>query len=336
MKSAGSNSAASISYKFARQRLNEFVRKTIKYPLLSVLRHGPRLAEEHAFNVSIESLLPPNPQVRKKASEAFKGFLAASSLMHTEEGMHEHTVTRRTMQLREQGVKSAGAHFSELQDVLGSQKAAEAFLDKYRAVRHDLLFHLDGRAEKFRAKVQALRFGQNRRVNCSATKEQIPVNANPSRLENVFILKWRIASRTAVYICREYTTKFTSRIRLSNEVFDDLDGKSLMDWLIMRTQPGRKTTRSDGSTIDVLGPEVDTRIRIVVRGTDAVEAMGALSELLTVGERIDKCVEPGCPSPPWLARLRPEAIEYACSHGHHWEVARNTSSDNSRTIVSHT
>jgi hypothetical protein len=152
-------------------------------------------------------------------------------------------------------------------------------------------------------------------------KAQIPMNPIVT-LEKEFVLKWRIATWTAAYICRDYMTKFVSDIRLSNGIFDNLDGKSFFDWLMMRTTPERKTTRPDGSTIDVMGPEVDTRIRIVVRGPDAVEAMAALSELLTVGERIDKCVEPGCPSPPWLARLGPEAIVYACSHGHHWEVAR--------------
>jgi hypothetical protein len=50
--------------------------------------------------------------------------------------------------------------------------------------------------------------------------------------------------------------------------------------------------------------------------------MNALEELLTAGERLEHCIQPDCPSPPWLCELHPDRIDFACSHGHFWQVPR--------------
>ena len=151
------------------------------------------------------------------------------------------------------------------------------------------------------------------------------------KLEKEFVLKWRIASGAAGYIIAEFTSTAVSQVQISSTDLVrggfpfghvQFDGKDFYCWLFLRSQPDRRTIRKDGSGIDVLGPEAGSRIRIAVQGPDAKAVMEALTELLTVGERVDHCVEPDCPSPPFLSSLELHKIAYACSHGHSWEVPR--------------
>jgi mannitol/fructose-specific phosphotransferase system IIA component (Ntr-type) len=86
----------------------------------------------------------------------------------------------------------------------------------------------------------------------------------------------------------------------------------------------------DSKTLRDAGLKARSRIRVTAQGPDAAAAMDALSELFSCGARIDRCIEPGCSSPPILTGYGPDIINYACSNCHAWGVSR---SDASKVIL---
>jgi phosphotransferase system HPr (HPr) family protein len=145
-------------------------------------------------------------------------------------------------------------------------------------------------------------------------------------IEKEFETKWRIGARGAAVIVR-LTSRFRSEIWLSHHG-EAVNGKSIMG--IMMLGGAMPESEADNKTLPDTGLKARSLIRVTAQGPDAAAAMDALSELFSCGARIDRCIEPGCPSPPILAGYGPDIIHYACSYGHAWAVSR---SDASKVVV---
>ena len=145
-----------------------------------------------------------------------------------------------------------------------------------------------------------------------------------SQLVKEFELKWRIGIRTATFIVGKVTKRFASNIQVSSDKHTG-DGKKLFDWLALGWDPEHeRIVVVDGRAIANAGPEAGTRIKVAINGPDAVAAMDALTELFSIGVRVSRCIERGCPSPPiliWYTRHENRfVIDYGCSAWHHWQV----------------
>jgi phosphotransferase system HPr (HPr) family protein len=127
-----------------------------------------------------------------------------------------------------------------------------------------------------------------------------------------FELKWRVGAGTAGTISR-IASGFKSKIE-TEFAGNRIDAKEVMQWLLLGTTPAGRPTDS--------GLQAGDRITIIAEGPDAEAAMRALTELFTVGERLDRCPHAGCPSTPTLHFYSAKKISYGCSKGHDWEVAR--------------
>ena len=121
------------------------------------------------------------------------------------------------------------------------------------------------------------------------------------RVQRQFQLKWRLGARTACLILK-LGNRFSSTIQLSDGE-SITNTRSIMGLLCLSGQPG-------------------ANIAVTVTGADAGDAMDALSEMLTCGERTDQCREPGCLGLPCLVSYTTDAIHYGCEHGHLWRTHR--------------
>ncbi|MCX6922287.1 MAG: tetratricopeptide repeat protein [Verrucomicrobia bacterium] len=145
-----------------------------------------------------------------------------------------------------------------------------------------------------------------------------------SQLVKEFELKWRIEVRAAMFIVDKITKRFASTIQVSCGK-DVGDGKEVAGWMtLVRDREHEKIFVVDGRAITNAGPAAGTRIKVAIKGPDAVAAMDALTELFSMGVRVSRCIKRGCPSPPILLEFtRHEnrfVIQYGCSAWHEWQV----------------
>lgn len=148
------------------------------------------------------------------------------------------------------------------------------------------------------------------------------LGALADQLVKEFELKWRMGARTSAFIVKTIK-EVASKIEVSCGDWT-ADGKSIMAWLCLGVDLDHEELVFVDDREVNRGAKAGTRFKVVIRGPDAVAAMGALTELFSVGDRVDRCVQPGCPSPPLLLRYKREGnrfvINYGCTAGDSWQV----------------
>jgi phosphotransferase system HPr-like phosphotransfer protein len=145
--------------------------------------------------------------------------------------------------------------------------------------------------------------------------------SSESSIEREFETKWRIGARTAIIIVR-LASRFSSDISVSDGE-DTINAKSIMGLMMLQSYADRPKTKEElMRNFWSQGLKAGSHIRVTIRGPDAIAAMEVLSKLFSLGARVDHCVDSECPSTAILIGYTTDAINYACSKGHTWEVSR--------------
>lgn len=138
-----------------------------------------------------------------------------------------------------------------------------------------------------------------------------------ARLSREYHLKWRMGVLAGLAVC-QLANKFKSKIRLKHNG-RSANAKNVMS--LSGLDPSHE--RFPDGTWN-FGPFLGAHVAVTVFGTDAEEAMDALDDLFTCGDRVAHCRNTDCLSTPMLIDFDPQSITYACSMKHEWTVSRAT------------